>query len=433
MDTGIRGAWLGVGLASTLAILLIGGPAGAQQPARSTVTAPAPVLDSALPGDLPDVAPPTIDSGPNEAELQDLANIAEQEGITLDQAIERYAWNDNFSLALEEVRAVSDALAEAAITADGVWVAFAAEVPVEAAGILDRFTAAHPTVDLAVRTGTGFSESALEDALVRVHTAVYDSPGVLEAVTSYDRPARQIVTTVSLLPEADPGLVSTLRAVSAARLADDGGQDIADVLTTRVVLQDTGLTGHDSSAYHYGGEALSTCTSGFVVRRNSDNFRGIAFAEHCGAGSITDDGDALTYINDHYGTHGDMQWRYGPDYEADDFYSGNSTTTEVNRRDVSSYGIATEGQTLCLNGKTTHNHCQQVRQVSVCSSGACNLVQMGNRSAAGGDSGGPWFSGNTAYGIHHGSHCDPFCPYDRDLFTRADRLDDGLGVTVATS
>lgn len=429
MNTGLRKAWLSVGLTFALAILLLADPAGAQPSTTDRSTPSAAVPDTA-PGNLPDVAPPTIESGPNEAELEDLATIAEQERSTLDRAIARYAWNDNFTVAVEEIRAVSGDLAEAAITEDGTaWVAFAEEVPVEAVGILARFTAAHPAVDLDVRTGAGFTEAAFEDAIVRVHTALYDTPGVMEAVTSYDRPARQIVTTVSFLPGVDPDLVSTLQTVSAARLADDGGQGIADVLTTRVVLQDAGLTRDESSSYHYGGEIITGCTSGFAVRRLSDSSRGIAFAEHCD-GTIYDDGDVLTYRGAHNGTHGDMEWRYGPDYEADDFYSGNSTTTEVNRRDVSGYATSTEGQTLCFNGKTTHVH---VRQVSVCSGSACNLVQMGNHSTDGGDSGGPWFFGNTAYGIHQGVHCDPFCPYDRSVFTKATRLDNGLGVVVATS
>jgi len=113
--------------------------------------------------------------------------------------------------------------------------------------------------------------------------------------------------------------------------------------------------------------------------------------------------------------------------------AGNSTTTEVNLRDVSNYSSPTLGQTLCLNGKTTHSHCAQVRKVSVCSNGACNLVQMSIRVSEDGDSGGPWYSGNVAYGIHKGWQCDPSCPFDRSIFTRVTRLDEGLGVVVATS
>lgn len=274
MNTRIRKPRISVGLTFALAILLLGGPAAAQPGTPDRPTPSAAVQDTA-PGNLPDVAPPTIESDPNEAELEDLATIAEQERIPLDRAITRYAWNDNFTVVLEEIRAVSGDLAEAAMTEDGTaWVAFAEEVPVEAIGILARFRAAYPAVDLDVRTGAGFTESALEDALVRVHTAVYDTPGVKEAVTSYDRPTRQIVTTVSLLRGVNPDLVSTLRTVSAARLADDGGRGIGDVLETRVVLQNAGLTRDESSSYHYGGEIITGCTSGFAVRRLSDNSRG---------------------------------------------------------------------------------------------------------------------------------------------------------------
>jgi hypothetical protein len=306
MDTGLRKAWLSLGLTIALAIPLLADPAGAQPSTTDLPTPSAAVSDTVL-GNLPDVAPPTIESGPNEAELQDLATIAEQKGITLDDAIAQYAWHDNFTVALEEVRAVSGDLAEAAITEDGTaWVAFADEVPVEGGGILARFTAAHPAIDLDVRMGAGFTEAAFEDALARVHTALYNTPGVMEAVTSYDRPARQIVTTVSLLPGVDPDLLSTLRTLGAARLADDGGQGIADVLQTRVVLQEAGLTRDESSYYHYGGELITRCTSGFTVRRLSDSSRGIAFAEHCD-GTIYDDGDVLTYRGAHHGTHGDME------------------------------------------------------------------------------------------------------------------------------
>lgn len=107
MNTGIRRAGLSVGLTFALAVALLGGPAGTAGAAQSSVAdrpTPAVVLDTAV-GNLPDVAPATVESAPNEAELQDLATIAEQEGITLDQAIARYAWNDNFTITLDEIRA----------------------------------------------------------------------------------------------------------------------------------------------------------------------------------------------------------------------------------------------------------------------------------------------------------------------------------------
>jgi hypothetical protein len=47
-----------------------------------------------------------------------------------------------------------------------------------------------------------------------------------------------------------------------------------------------------------------------------------------------------------------------------------------------------------------------------------------------GDSGGPFYWGNTAYGFDCCWRYDPIWPFDRDLFSRADRLDDALGVWV---
>lgn len=69
----------------------------------------------------------------------------------------------------------------------------------------------------------------------------------------------------------------------------------------------------------------------------------------------------------------------------------------------------------------------------MCNGSACNLVEMGERSAAGGDSGGPVYWGNTAYGLHQGGIYDPVWSFDRDVFARADRIDNALGIYIATS
>ena len=56
---------------------------------------------------------------------------------------------------------------------------------------------------------------------------------------------------------------------------------------------------------------------------------------------------------------------------------------------------------------------------------------MHNREAEGGDSGGPPYWGNTAYGLHQGAKWWNF-KY-RDLFTRATYVDNALpGVFIAT-
>lgn len=63
----------------------------------------------------------------------------------------------------------------------------------------------------------------------------------------------------------------------------------------------------------------------------------------------------------------------------------------------------------------------------------CNLVQMSARLAAPGDSGGAVYWNFTAYGLHSTWRYDPVFPFDRDLFARADRLPNALGVNVANN
>jgi hypothetical protein len=183
-----------------------------------------------------------------------------------------------------------------------------------------------------------------------------------------------------------------------------------------------------------GGGQVSGCTSGFGTRADShtSGTRGISTAGHCG-NSQTDDGSSLTYKGGHVGTHGDFQWHTGPDPENDNFYSGSTSSTEVHSRDVSGIGFPVVGQSLCRNGVTTKKKCQQVRKLDVCSSGVCHLIQMGEHTSDNGDSGGPVFWGNVAYGLHRGWMYDPSWPFDREVFSRASRIDNGISVFIATN
>ena len=165
---------------------------------------------------------------------------------------------------------------------------------------------------------------------------------------------------------------------------------------------------------------------------STDGIRGIATAGHCNSPQ-SDDGTTLEYKAGHQGTYGDFEWRRGTDTHSDNFYAGSATVTETDLRDVSGVGTPTVGQSLCKNGATNHKSCQEVRKLNVCNDEACSLVQMGERLAAGGDSGGPIHWGNIAYGLHQGWQYDPSWPADRDLFSRADRIDNALDVWIATN
>jgi hypothetical protein len=383
--------------------------------------------------DLPDVTAPTVGGAPNEAELQDLQAIAKQSGMSLEAAIDRYAWNDNFALAVAEIQeAAPEAFTMAEIVdANTAWVAFAGDVPADARDILARFNRAHGGVSVDVQADWGYTATSLEQAIEEVHYAVLDAPGVRDASTTFDSATGGITSTVVLANDASTSAIVDLQALSIKSLASARGGISTKIATAVTVSNQPVLGGDDSSSYHHGGEALSTCSSGFGTK-NVAGARGISTAGHC-SNSQSDDGSSLTYRAGHVGTHGDFQWHTGPKPETDDFYAGSSSSTEVNLRDVSARGTPVVGQSLCKNGKNGHQDCQGVRKINVCYSGMCNLVQMNARLAESGDSGGPVYSGNTAYGLHQGWHYDPVWPFDRDLFSRADRIDNALGITVAIS
>lgn len=140
----------------------------------------------------------------------------------------------------------------------------------------------------------------------------------------------------------------------------------------------------------------------------------------------------LPFQAGHEGAHGDFQWHHRNILVLtyDDFYAGNATAWEVDRRDVSGVGAPVVGQSLCKSGYAGFKDCTYVIKVNVCHFLLCNLVEMDHRTTVGGDSGGPFYWGNTAYGLMYGWRYDPVWPYDRDLFSRADRIDDALGVLI---
>ena len=96
----------------------------------------------------PESSPPEIDDPPNAAELEDLQFIADQRGISLQEAIDRYGWHDNFSLAASRIREAYPETFAGAEIVDGAnaWIAFTGRPPREALDIIDIFAGSHSGV-----------------------------------------------------------------------------------------------------------------------------------------------------------------------------------------------------------------------------------------------------------------------------------------------
>ena len=189
-------------------------------------------------GDAAKAGPPVPESEPpGAAELNDLQFIANREVISLEEAIDRYAWHDNFSLTISRIREeapTSFARAEIA-GANHAWIEFRGLPPRAALDVLDIFRNSHTAISVEVRTGLGFTEAEIEVAIPAVHYAVLESAGVRDATTSFDLPKGRIATTVVLESTAPDSVLEDLRAIAKQRLIDETRPDILNTISIGVV------------------------------------------------------------------------------------------------------------------------------------------------------------------------------------------------------
>jgi len=184
-----------------------------------------------------------------------------------------------------------------------------------------------------------------------------------------------------------------------------------------------------------GSTQIGLCTTAFSVYNPAGATYGISSARHCGLPTPAQHVDHLgnvvpTAFEDQGPTRwGDMEWHSTPfdndeneiwiDYAGDIRIAILDVMTRIPRRTW-----------ICINARTNANTCDRVRDPRIRTSSYRRLVLMERRRRAGGDSGGPWYREDDASGIHSGA------ARKRgrwgDTFSRAEYLDDSMGVIVRT-
>ena len=149
----------------------------------------------------------------------------------------------------------------------------------------------------------------------------------------------------------------------------------------------------------------------------SASSRGFATAGHCSnaqnwsAGSTGSAVNTSTYVAQAWTPTADLQFhRINSPHSTSNTFFGSSASSATIR---SGSGSAFVGQLLCHRGKITGYSCGEVVSTAfaptwdqACQAQACQAVFVKVQHSAlqgqGGDSGGPWFNGAAAYGIHKG-------------------------------
>jgi streptogrisin C len=189
------------------------------------------------------------------------------------------------------------------------------------------------------------------------------------------------------------------------------------------------------SQHTYGGALLSgpggSCTSGFGIRRLSDGAGGVLTAGHCSNdfdyfpadGSASYDTD---WVDGHRGDYGDVQWHTTDHSEFAEFYDSSSGRREVHGS-ISSWH---NGDYICHYGRYGGYDCSDVHDtnVSVTDDDGFHLkklVEVDDNITVSGDSGGPWFLGYDAGGIHSGVITNAWGT-ERSAFSKIGYADDAL-------
>ena len=364
-----------------------------------------------------------------EARRKQLEWQAEREGISVEKAIEKYAWQSPLAHLVNEIRlAYPDDFAGARIEDDlTAWIAFSGTAPAEAATSIQAFPRAVRIIE-----NRGFTEAGLEQRLNTVHNSVINNDNIDTAISTYDIASGLLTVEATLknseaTPDDKASVIDLLQAdLPVGNVASTG---ITEDVHFNIVTSTPGGGDEDVT----GGMKLSTCTTGFVLEHTSGK-RHISTAGHCGNNQRLIDGNISIPLGsgiEHQGEWGDLQRHSVP--------SGYTLVNEF-RYDrgpndfqyVYSTGVPMEGQSLWKYGKSSGYTADRVYRCSVYYPEGRKLVAMHNRKARGGDSGGPWFDGTTAYGIHSGNWVYFF--KRRDLFTPVHHIDDAFpGWTVATS
>ncbi|MEX2184553.1 MAG: hypothetical protein WEC14_08895 [Chloroflexota bacterium] len=240
-----------------------------------------------------------------------------------------------------------------------------------------------------------------------------------------------IATGVDLAAERVFGAVSSLEASSAFRAPS--------VLTSLHVPFDItyvdGPVGAVEDAYTYGGRTLknaagATCTTGFSAKIFGTSTDGFLTAGHCSQlTTYVDPSGGIHAANlkeEYEGNKGDFAYFDVPSSISRPIYYTTNTASRV------LFGVAANadidvGDWLCVYGRATNaTKCGTVHTTSISCNGIGQLVLMNANLTTGGDSGGPWWTGNTGYGIHHGK-CNPWGLGAWSAFSRLYLFDDSLG------
>lgn len=361
------------------------------------------------------------------AERQDLEKVAAQEGISINEALKKYGWQSSATVELEDFEvAVGDNLTYTVFTDAGVEIGFKNSAPESAIQALESSL----NVKIQVNEGLGYSADEMVSAGEEIHYLVIDAVGNSQIATDIDVLSGEITVSSAEGVAESSAFEPAEEAVPPEDIIKviKSHQEISDIINSlpdEVTISVGQVTEEGGTEVARGGGHLTSCTAAWSVSKSGYSKGGLMTAAHCPDTQKYQGRGILNYRGQMAKAKGDAQWHSSTEVTTNTFYYTAGAT-----RKVTSVKSPVLGQQLCVYGKTTRNTCDKVYKLNQCSGGYCGMVATHRHHTKSGDSGGPWFWGNTAYGVHHGYKT--IFPFERSLFTPAKSAETGLGVKIKT-
>lgn len=324
--------------------------------------------------------------------------------------IEKADWEEDAMQVLGELQMeFPDSYSEALFISDSLEVRFAGQAPAAALELLSplkgHFTVAEDaTLSKSERADLTYSVAKALESDIQANG--------LTAIVSYESDEQNITVSVAGSDENNKPTIEPDAVTGRVNEVLDG-LDLGSLKTTVVV--DLNEYAADSTSYNQAGgtrlnfisNGAAACTSGFVVKKNSNPDLGILTAGHCGNDLRQTNVNGYPNFNfvfgsQHIGPLGDFQFMRSPVMMDPWFHY-----SEGLGKPVTATGAAAVGQQVCRYGRVSDDGCFTVLVSDVSwtseSGTAGHLVRVNSdRWSQRGDSGGPVYRGTVAIGLIKG-------------------------------
>jgi len=335
----------------------------------------------------------------------DVARDAEESGLDPDTLAQQAQFQVEVDEILDPlIEAHADSFSAAGFTDDGdAYIAFTGPVPDDVEAAL----ADHPRI--TARGGAALSDaqaSEINEAVAQAVAEVLPDDGELMTLVEPQTGDIEIAIT--------EGRAESRVEAAAVEAYEDAAPEDASEQAEDAVTVDVDRTLENVNEAASGGQLLANrnssalrCTTAFTAKSGSNI--GVLTAKHCPQDLTIVSGDNL-YNASLFTSNstGDAQWHRSK--------SGGNAQFRYDwgkYRNVRAHPVLKVGTRVCRFGAATGtgSGCSTVKYTSACtkypnlSYTICDLAMTeGTTGSAGGDSGGPWFYGANAYGIHSGTN-----------------------------